>query len=260
MTKGNIFRTLRADEIDVRVQQVGSSKNGYYAILLLYKDARVDMTLLDEHFGVFGWQREHSFKNNRNYCRVAVLNPDGGGWVVKEDVGTESNTEEVKGEASDAFKRACFNLGIGRELYSAPKIIINVANEEVVASDRAKAKLKGNISFNVAEFECDAQRNISKLVITDNKGQVRYQMGTKPATPDYSQEKMLSEPSREIPRRVEDPQPNDTNLDLTIALNDMNNAPSLAECKRIWMQWPVFHTNSEFKAATNARKKYFETH
>lgn len=88
----------------------------------------------------------------------------------------------------------------------------------------------------------------------------RTKYSTKPATPDYSQEKMLSEPSREIPRRVEDPQPNDTNLDLAIALNDMNNAPSLAECKRIWMQWPVFHTNSEFKAATNARKKYFETH
>lgn len=260
MTKGNIFRTLRADEIDVRVQQVGSSKNGYYAILLLYKDARVDMTLLDEHFGVFGWQREHSFKNNRNYCRVAVLNPDSGGWVVKEDVGTESNTEEVKGEASDAFKRACFNLGIGRELYSAPKIIINVANEEVVASDRAKAKLKGNISFNVAEFECDAQRNISKLVIKDNKGQVRYQMGHKPTTPDYSQEAMEREPQKEIPRRVEEPAPADNNLDLTIALNDMQSAPSLAECKRIWSQWPMFQTNEEFIKAKNDRKKYFETH
>lgn len=91
-------------------------------------------------------------------------------------------------------------------------------------------------------------------------GGERSKYSTKPATPDYSQEKMLSEPSREIPRRVEEKPADDTNLDLAIALNDMNNAPSLAEAKRIWMQWPMFHTNSEFKAATNARKKYFETH
>ena len=48
------FRTLRADEIDVRVQQVASSPKGVYAMLLLYKDARVDMAMLDEKFGVFG--------------------------------------------------------------------------------------------------------------------------------------------------------------------------------------------------------------
>lgn len=251
---------LRADEIDVRVQQVGSSKSGHYAILLLYKDARVDMTLLDEHFGVYGWQREHNFKNGRNYCRVAVLNPDGGGWVIKEDVGTESNTEEVKGEASDAFKRACFNLGIGRELYSAPKIIINIANDEVVAGDRSKFRLKGNISFNVAEFECDAQRNISKLVITDNKGQVRYQMGTKPAVPDYSQEAMLSEPSREIPRRVEEKPADDTNLDLAIALNDVRNAPTRKELDALWKQWKVFRNNEEFRSAVEERCNYLKAH
>lgn len=88
----------------------------------------------------------------------------------------------------------------------------------------------------------------------------RTKYSTKPAVPDYSQEKMLSEPSREIPRRVEEKPANDTNLDLTIALNDMNNAPSLAECKRIWSQWPMFQTNEEFIKAKNDRKKYFETH
>lgn len=83
---------------------------------------------------------------------------------------------------------------------------------------------------------------------------------SKPATPDYSQEKMLSEPSREIPRRVDEKPADDTNLDLAIALNDMNNAPSLAECKRIWSQWPMFQTNDEFIKAKNDRKNYFETH
>lgn len=83
---------------------------------------------------------------------------------------------------------------------------------------------------------------------------------SKPATPDYSQETMLSEPSRGILRRVEEPAPADNNLDLAIALNDMQSAPTLAECKRIWSQWPMFQTNAEFIKAKNDRKEYFETH
>ena len=113
MCKANIFRTLLPDEIEVRVQQVTNSTKKR-AVLLLYKNARVDMDLLDEHFGCLGWQREHTFKNNRNYCKISVYDTDKQMWISKEDVGVESNTEEVKGEASDSFKRACFNLGIGR--------------------------------------------------------------------------------------------------------------------------------------------------
>lgn len=82
----------------------------------------------------------------------------------------------------------------------------------------------------------------------------------KPTTPDYSQEAMEREPQKEIRRRVEEPAPADNNLDLAIALNDMQSAPTLAECKRIWSQWPMFQTNEEFIKAKNDRKKYFETH
>ena len=81
-----------------------------------------------------------------------------------------------------------------------------------------------------------------------------------PTTPDYSQEAMEREPQKEIRRRVEEPAPADNNLDLAIALNDMQSAPTLAECKRIWSQWPMFQTNAEFIKAKNDRKKYFETH
>ena len=118
MCNANIFRTLNADEIEVRVQQVTNSQKKR-AVLLLYKNARVDMDMLDEKFGCLGWQREHTFKEGKNYCKVSVYDTDKQMWVSKEDVGVESNTEETKGEASDSFKRACVNLGIGRELYSA---------------------------------------------------------------------------------------------------------------------------------------------
>ena len=113
-----MFRDLREDEIECRVAQAKS--NG--VSLLLYKDARCDQTILDETVGHMGWQRHHS-RDNAN-CTVSIWDEKKGQWISKEDTGTESNTEKEKGLASDSFKRACFNWGIGRELYTAPFIWI----------------------------------------------------------------------------------------------------------------------------------------
>lgn len=118
-----MFRKLKASEIEVRVQSI---KEGKGAVLLLYKDARCDMNILDETVGAFNWQRVHS-RDNAN-CTVSIYDNENGRWVSKEDTGTESNTEAAKGLASDSFKRACFNWGIGRELYTAPFVWINWAN------------------------------------------------------------------------------------------------------------------------------------
>lgn len=111
------FRDLYADEIEVRVQSV--KQNGI--VLLLYKNARCDMNILDETVGAEKWQREHYECKGNLFCRVGIETEDGY-WVWKSDCGVESNTEAQKGEASDSFKRACFNWGIGRELYTAPFI------------------------------------------------------------------------------------------------------------------------------------------
>ena len=119
------FRDLTADEIECRVQSV--KENGL--VLLLYKDARVDMNILDEAVGSANWQREHYECKGNLFCRVGIKEEDPKSlekeWVWKSDCGTESNTEAQKGEASDSFKRACFNWGIGRELYTAPFIWIS---------------------------------------------------------------------------------------------------------------------------------------
>ena len=114
------FRDLMADEIECRVQS--TKDNGL--ILLLYKDARVDMNILDETVGSLNWQREHYECKGNLFCKVGIRKEATGEWVWKSDCGTESNTEAQKGEASDSFKRACFNWGIGRELYTAPFIWI----------------------------------------------------------------------------------------------------------------------------------------
>lgn len=120
------FRDLKASEIDCRIQSV--HKEGKGLILLLYKDARVDQNILDETVGAENWQREHYECKGNLFCRVGIDRNRGMDeepcWVWKADCGTESNTEAQKGEASDSFKRACFNWGIGRELYTSPFIWI----------------------------------------------------------------------------------------------------------------------------------------
>ena len=163
------IRTLRADEIECRVQQIKT--NG--CVLLLYKDARCDMRILDEVFGIDGWEREHQVVNGNLYCTVRVWSEKRNQWISKQDVGTESNTEKQKGEASDSFKRACFNIGIGRELYSAPFIWISLSKGEI-SEKNGKCSLDYKVKFEVKEIEYDEHREISKLIIIDQEGKERF--------------------------------------------------------------------------------------
>ncbi len=117
---GYLVRLLNADEIECRVSYI----NEKGVSLLLYKDARVDQKILDETFGAFGWKRSHQCIDGNLYCTVEVFDREAGVWVSKQDVGTTGFAEKEKSQASDSFKRACFNWGIGRELYSAPFIWI----------------------------------------------------------------------------------------------------------------------------------------
>jgi len=157
------FRPLRADEVEVRVGTVSEGKG---ISLLLYKDARCDMAILDETVGAMNWQRRHT-RDNAN-CVVEIWDAEKGTWVGKEDTGTESNTEAQKGQASDSFKRACFNWGIGRELYTSGFLWVSING---LTKEQAR-KLK----FDVAEFEV-TNGKISRIVVTDNKGVVVYKKG-----------------------------------------------------------------------------------
>ncbi len=181
------FRTLKANEIDCRIQSL-SEKNGTVgAVVLLYKDARVDMRMLDEVVGALNWKREHAIIGDRLYCTVSIYNEHIYDWVGKSDVGTESNTEKEKGQASDSFKRACFNWGIGRELYSAPFIYINLQSSEWKKGKDGKPK--SYAKFTVKEIDYDEYRNISKLIIVDSKGAVRFTMGGNAAPAPVSKPK-----------------------------------------------------------------------
>ena len=158
------FRKLRADEIEIRAAQV--TEKG--ASLLLYKDARVDQRILDESVGSFNWRNSYRSIEGNLYCLVEIYDSEKGQWIGKENVGTESYTEAEKGQASDAFKRACFNWGIGRELYSAPFIWVSADKVEIDKTPKGKYTLK-SFAPRVSKIEYDANGNISDLEI-ENKG------------------------------------------------------------------------------------------
>lgn len=173
----NMFRLLTAGEIECRVAQTGKGQKGPWCQILIYKDARVDQKLLDEVIGPMNWKNSYEFINGSLYCTVSVWDKDKKEWISKQNVGTESNTEKEKGQASDAFKRACFNLGIGRELYTAPKdVYISLNDGEYREKD---GKIYVNTRFDVSEIEYNKDRQITKLVIVDKYGKIRYSMGAK---------------------------------------------------------------------------------
>lgn len=154
------FRNLDASEIEARVAQV--NKGGVQ--VLLYKDARVDQNILDETFGIFGWKRTHQLIGDRLYCTVSIRNNDTGEWIEKQDVGTESYTEKEKGQASDSFKRACFNLGIGRALYSAPNIYIKKDELNGYKDDGPKPTCSNTFKVRDVSYTADG-KSIASVVI-----------------------------------------------------------------------------------------------
>lgn len=174
------IRLLSKEDIELRVAQTNIyNNNGQQVVkvnLLLYKNARVDMKILDELFTPMGWKRTHKLIGDRLYCCVEVYNPETKEWICKEDVGVESNTEAEKGQASDSFKRACVNWGIGRELYTAPKITIELNENEYTKDQNSRIKVWAYFSVKSIGYDSKT-RTITSLEIQDKYGNVRFSMG-----------------------------------------------------------------------------------
>ena len=151
-----MFRDLRADEIECRV----AIAKGNGVSLLLYKDARCDQNILDETVGALNWMRHHD-RDNAN-CIVSIWDAEKKQWVEKEDTGTESNTEKEKGLASDSFKRACFNWGIGRELYTAPYIWVKA--EDCVSLKQYGERWKCSDTFDVEKIVIENKRIVALAI------------------------------------------------------------------------------------------------
>ena len=207
----NMFRELRADEIDCRISQIKEKDGKPTGLsLLLYKDARCDQNILDEVVGPYNWKREHT-RDNRN-CIVSLWDAEKGQWISKEDTGTESNTEREKGLASDSFKRACFNWGIGRELYTAPYIWINAGDcrifkdvrGKLVCYDRFTVKGIGYTNGVITGLEI---KNQATGKVCYKWGEIIEEAPEKPEQPDDEPETQPAAPATvETQKKVPDPQ------------------------------------------------------
>ena len=185
------IRNLNPEEIECRVGTV--MEQGI--TLLLYKNARVDQTILDEVFGICGWQRRHNMIGNELYCILSIWDDEKKQWVQKEDVGTESDYEKAKGAASDSFKRACFNIGIGRELYSAPFIYIPI-NKVQVSDKNGKKYVKDR--FSVKYIQTTTDKMIAALEIVNQRGEVVYTYRVSSASKQSAETDNKEEPVERI--------------------------------------------------------------
>ena len=156
-----MFRFLTADEIEVKVKQV--KENGL--VCLLYKTARTDMDLLDETVGADNWTNDYREIKGNLYAGIGIRQKDGS-MVWKWDCGIESREDgegnEKKGEASDAFKRAGFRWGIGRELYTSPFIWINPD----------KAEIKPTNIGGKTTFKCFDKFSVEKIAYDETTGRI----------------------------------------------------------------------------------------
>lgn len=172
---GISFRPLEASDVEARVAQC--TEKG--CSLLLYKDARCDMRLLDDAVGPDGWQCDYSETKGNLYCRVGVWSDDRGEWVWKSDCGVPSNMEGEKGEASDAFKRACFKWGIGRELYTAPFVWVSNGMCEIRKNKQGRPACYDR--FEVTNLGVDGGKITSLEIVNAKSRQVVFSTKRLPA-------------------------------------------------------------------------------
>ena len=164
------IRLLCKEEIECRVATI----NEKGVSLLLFKDARVDQKILDEMFTPFGWKRSHQSIDGNLYCTVEIWDDEKNQWIGKQDVGTVSYSQKEKGQASDSFKRACFNWGIGRELYTAPFIWIPAGKGNI---RKQGDKFVVSDSFSVQRISYNDNKEIVTLVIVNSHGAIIFSMG-----------------------------------------------------------------------------------
>lgn len=177
-------RALRADEIEVRIDQV--LEKG--VTLLLYKDARCDKRILDETFGIDGWANAYSEIKGNLYCSIMLHDKETGMWIQKQDCGTETYADKEKGEASDAFKRAGVNVGIGRELYTKIFIFVQVPTKQVGTKSNGKPKYElaaqpwdNTVKWHVKDIYTNVEtKKIEYLQIANGNDVVVFTWGTKP--------------------------------------------------------------------------------
>lgn len=232
------IRPLMASEIECRVGSMKADGSG--CSLLLYKDARVDMRILDEVFGPMNWKRSHDVVNGNLFCTLSIWDGEKKEWVSKQDVGTESYSEKEKGQASDSFKRAAFNWGIGRGLYTGPFIWIQLDKSEIYQKSGSNNVYT---KFSVKEIDYNEQKEVRMLVIEDNHDHIRYVFGTSKYNV-YRSGGNTQNTAEKTTGTVF------SGAELDRAIVEMTGVKSRDELEKVWANHRELHNNNEFRNIT----------
>lgn len=235
------MRLLRANEIEVKVKQVFD--NG--CVALLYKTARTDMDMLDEEFGAENWQCAYEEIKGNLYCKIGVLALGRDEWVWKQDCGIESREDgdgnEKKGEASDAFKRAGFKWGIGRELYTAPFIWISSDVIKIEVNKNGKPSTKEK--FSVSKIGYNDNKEINMLEIVNSKNKTVFTFGSK--TPIQM----------EKPTEEKKPEKKVISTECQRAIND---ADTMVALRAVYDKYATLEPLQDLKDACAAKKELLQ--
>lgn len=172
--------TLTKEQIEVRIADVEA--NGF--TLVAYKTRNADKNILDRIVGPENWQKGHN--GNPHNCYIEIWDPEKNMWIHKDNFG-ESADRSTKGSATDSMKRAGEDWGIGRELYTCPRIFIESPTVEVnygsgydIPNDVRTMYDKENIV--VKEFEAttvDDAKVVSKISLAFVNGNVFFEWDRK---------------------------------------------------------------------------------
>ena len=241
------FRDLRPEELEVRVgNTIKNLKGEVYAFqVMIYKTARADLQVLDETFGVFGWKNNYYQVKNTMVCSISIWDEEKKQWINKDNGGDDDfNTEQIKAELSDSMKRAGFNVGIGRKLYTLNKLymVIEISDENTT---------KGRYAVQDIEYD---KLGVTHIVIINTKtkkvvlDQYRKDIGKVNKVATTSQ----NAPKNTIPSNDLDKKSNVSMKELNASVNSMEEYVSPLDSD------DITYIKNYYNNLSNERKEKFE--
>ncbi len=227
------------NQVDFRVGLISASG---WMTTLAYKNARVDMDRLDSICGPENWQRDHKEIKGNLFCGVAIKINNR--WAWKWDAGSESNMEKEKGEASDSFKRACVNWGLGRDLYSYPLILIQLKPNEFKKYKNTKGKEVGQATYDLRLKEWSWSKDGDNITAKDESGAIRWEYKNGRG---YGKLNTSATPPKTTKEQTDD-------LDLQIAITAINGSKTLEDLQKNWKDYKQFQSVFTFSQAKDKKK------
>lgn len=183
-------RNLLENEIEIKVIDCTLNE----VMLGLYTKPQVVYELMNETYGSNNWTSEHTVIPKGDglvvmLCKISIYDEERQRWISRDDVGEPIGTlYPDKTQSTDAFKRACAQFGVAKELKTMPEPIVcrtfipakDKNNNEIKINGFQQTKTLINVTaeengslschdhFSIVQYLLDEKRNICALCIKDD--------------------------------------------------------------------------------------------